>query len=113
MIEHDRDRQIVFPYRPRNSRVVGALWNTSGGGDENRRHSMMARIPCRIGISVKLIGQKDIQRSFLFSFSDSSAFDTLAVVDESSRQGPSVRRIFSFDQNNAADGEFDNDIDSQ
>jgi len=74
---------------------------------------MMAGIARGIRVSVKLLRQRNLERSFFLSFPHRCALDTLAVIDKAAGLGPSMRQVFSFDQHDAAVGKLDDDIDRQ
>ncbi len=66
---------------------------------------------------MKLLPELDIERSFFFGFSNSRFLQGFTVVDESSREGPSVRRILPLYQHNSFFAvrplDFDNDVHSR
>lgn len=80
-------------------------------GNKNSGDGVVARIASGVRIGVKLLDQLDIQGRFLFSLSLNSLFQALPVINEASGQGPSVRRVFPFNQDDAALIDLDDDVD--
>lgn len=72
---------------------------------------MLAWIPVRIRIGVKLPLELDVERGFFLGFSSSGFLQGFTVVDESSRDGPSVRGILPLDQNDSFLSVFPLDFD--
>ena len=110
MIEDDRRRKIVLAEDLRGLRVVLPSGISFRRRDENSRDRVMARIAPRVGIAVKLFDERYVERGFLFRFSQRRLLQAFAVIDESSRQRPPMRRIFSLDQDDAG-LDLDNDVD--
>ena len=70
----------------------------------------MSRIPLRIGVSIELLDESDIKAGLFFGFPHRGNFQRLSIIDKATRQRPAVRRIFSFNQDNSAAGDFDDSI---
>ncbi len=73
---------------------------------------MLAGIPVRVGVGMKLLLELDIERSFFFGFSNSCFLQRFSVVNESPRQGPSVRRVLPLYQHNSFFSVFPLDLDN-
>lgn len=110
MIKDKGRRQVRFRKDLGTFSVIASSGISDCPGNKNSGNDVVARIASGVRIGVKLLDQLDIQGRFLFSLSLNSFFKALPVINEASGQGPSMRRVFPFNQDDAALIDLDDDV---
>ena len=110
MIKDKGRRQVRFRKDLGTFSVIASSGISDCPGNKNSGNDVVARIASGVRIGVKLLDQLDIQGRFLISLSLNSFFKALPVTNEASGQGPSMRRVFPFNQDDAALIDLDDDV---
>lgn len=101
MVKSQRDRDGGWLKNSGLAGVVGRLRMSFGSGEEDRGDGVDAGVPPRVGISVELSEKLNHQPCLLPRLTDGRLLERFAIVNKASRQGPAMRGIFPFDEDDS------------
>lgn len=96
MVESQRHVNLFRVDKADAAGVVGRSGDADRPGDEHGRHGMKAGVTPRVGVSVELAGELDLERRLLPSFTDGGGLQALSVIDEAAGKGPAGGRVLSL-----------------